>query len=73
MSISPCDGKALLGETICRRRRQQLLSQEQLAQMAGTSKSHLWRIEAGRVGVSLDLLCRLASSLDVKVSELIDF
>lgn len=73
MGISPCDGKALLGETICRRRRQQLLSQEQLAQMAGTSKSHLWRIEAGKVGVSLDLLCRLASSLDVKVSELIDF
>ena len=73
MGISPCDGKVLLGEAICRQRREQLLSQEQLAQMAGTSKSHLWRIEAGRVGVSLDLLCRLASSLDIKVNELIEF
>ncbi len=73
MGTSPREGKVLLGKAICRQRREQLLSQEQLAQMAGTSKSHLWRIEAGRIGVSLDLLCRLASSLNVKVNELIEF
>ena len=73
MGISPCEGKVLLGKAICRQRREQLLSQEQLAQMAGISKSYLWRIEAGRIGVSLDLLCRLASSLNVKVNELIEF
>ncbi|MFR1167593.1 MAG: helix-turn-helix domain-containing protein [Adlercreutzia equolifaciens] len=30
------------------------LSQSQLALMIGSSKSHIWRIETGRVGVGID-------------------
>lgn len=30
------------------------ISQSQLALMIGSSKSHIWRIETGRVGVGID-------------------
>lgn len=65
--------RQLLGFAICKRRKMQRLSQERLAIMAGTSKSHIWRIESGRVGISLDLLGRISQALDVRVRDLIAF
>lgn len=41
--------------------------------MVGSSKSHIWRIETGRVGVGIDDLARIADALDATVSELIPF
>ena len=62
-----------LGAAIRERRFEQGLSQQRLALMVGSSKSHIWRIETGRVGVGIDDLARIADALDATVSELIPF
>lgn len=62
-----------LGNAIKQRREDQGLSQERLAMMIGSSKSHIWRIETGRVGVGIDDLARIADALDVEVRELLPF
>lgn len=62
-----------LGESIRARRESQGLSQSRLAMMVGSSKSHIWRIETGRVGVGLDDLARIAEALDIEVRELVTF
>lgn len=62
-----------LGSAIKLRRENQGLSQERLAMMVGSSKSHIWRIETGRVGVGLDDLVRIADALDIEVRQLLDF
>lgn len=41
--------------------------------MVGSSKSHIWRIETGRVGVGLDDLARIADALGTEVRNLITF
>lgn len=65
--------RALLGSAIRERREAQGLSQQKLALMVGSSKSHIWRIETGRVSVGLDDLGRIADALDAKVRDLILF
>ena len=62
-----------LGETIRQRREGQGLSQDRLAKMVGSSNSHIWRIEKGRVGVGIDDLARIAEALDTKVRDLLPF
>ncbi len=62
-----------LGSSIRASRERQGLSQNQLALMIGSSKSHIWRIETGRVGVGLDDLVRIADALDTKVRDLLTF
>lgn len=62
-----------LGCAIKLRRESQGLSQERLAMMVGSSKSHIWRIETGRVGVGLDDLVRIAGALDIEVRQLLNF
>ena len=52
-----------LGKRIRAVREEQGLSQSQLALMIGSSKSHIWRIETGRVGVGIDVLGRIADAL----------
>ena len=67
------DKRAALGIAIRRRREEQGLSQQRLALMMGSSKSHIWRIETGRVGVGLDDLARIADALGTEVRNLITF
>ena len=62
-----------LGEAIRARRESQGLSQERLALMVGSSKSHIWRIETGRVGVGIDDLGRIADALGSPVRDLLTF
>lgn len=62
-----------LGSAIRARREEQGLSQQKLALMIGSSKSHIWRIESGRVSVGLDDLGRIADALDIRVSKLVPF
>lgn len=62
-----------LGHSIRERREEQGLSQEKLALMVGSSKSHIWRIETGRVGVGIDDLSRIADALDTEVRSLLTF
>lgn len=65
--------RLLLGSAVRTRREKQGLSQEKLALMVGSSKSHIWRIETGRVGVGLDDLARIADALGTEVRNLITF
>lgn len=67
------DKRAALGIAIRRRREEQGLSQQRLALMMGSSKSHIWRIETGRVGVGIDDLARIAEALDTEVRDLVSF
>lgn len=62
-----------LGEAIRQRRESQGLSQDRLAKMVGSSKSHIWRIETGRVGVGIDDLARIADALGTQVRDLLTF
>ena len=65
--------RAALGIAVRRRREEQGLSQQRLALMMGSSKSHIWRIETGRVSVGIDDLIRIADALDARVSDFIAF
>ena len=65
--------RAALGSAIRQRREGQGLSQYRLALMVGSSKSHIWRIETGRVGVGIDDLARIAEALDTEVRDLVSF
>ncbi|MCI8451617.1 helix-turn-helix domain-containing protein [Enterorhabdus sp. P55] len=67
------DKRAALGIAIRRRREEQGLSQQRLALMMGSSKSHIWRIETGRVSVGIDDLIRIADALDARVGDFISF
>ena len=67
------DKRAALGIAIRRRREEQGLSQQRLALMMGSSKSHIWRIETGRVSVGIDDLIRIADALDARVGAFISF
>ena len=46
------------------------LSQEQLAERAGSSSKHVGRIERGQVNVGLDRLAKIARALSVNVGDL---
>lgn len=54
-------------------REEQGLSQRKLALMVGSNQTHIWQIETGKVSVGIELLCRIADSLGIKVKDLIDF
>ena len=62
-----------LGKRIRAVREEQGLSQSQLALMIGSSKSLIWRIEPGRVGVGSDALGRIADALGSPVRDLLTF
>lgn len=65
--------RVALGRAVRKRRESQGLSQARLALMVGSSKSHIWRIETGRVSVGVDDLARIAEALDTPVSSLFTF
>ena len=65
--------KKAIGSRIRAERDARSISQRQLALMTGTSRSYLWKIEAGAADVGLDVLIRIARALDVRVRDLIEF
>ena len=71
--MNPEQKRLRLGAAIRYRREAQGLSQHKLALMVGSSKSHIWRIESGRVSVGLDDLGRIADALDIEVRQLFTF
>jgi transcriptional regulator with XRE-family HTH domain len=60
-----------LGRGLERIRQQRHLSQADLARLAGVTPSAISQAEAGRRGLSLDTLCRLAERLGVSVDDLL--
>lgn len=65
--------KKSLGMAIRTARERQGISQRRFALMTGTSRSYLWKIESGSADVGIDILCKIARALDIKVNDLIDF
>ena len=59
-----------LGEAIRHARRQQGISQEKLALMAGVDRSYVGRVERGDNNVAVLTLLKLAQALDVSLKDL---
>lgn len=59
------------GARIRKKRKERGYMQEQLAEQLDISANHLANIEAGRKGLSVELLVELADSLDVSMDYLI--
>ena len=60
-----------IGAAIRTRRRNQGISQEQLAYMAGIDRSHMGKIERGERNVSVLNLIRICTALEARASELL--
>ena len=71
--MNSIERKAKLGTAIKTLREKQGLSQRGFSLMVGVNRSHLENIENGKASVGLDVLCRIADGLGVKVRDLIDF
>lgn len=65
--------KKLIGKRIQELRRNQGLSQEQIAEKADISPNYLSRIECGKENPTLDMLIKLAHALEVELWEMFDF
>lgn len=64
--------RQIVGNEIRRQRESQGLTLRILADMVGSSYSHLWKVEHAKVSVGLDLLGEIADALDVPVCDLVD-
>ena len=57
-----------VGETLCHARKEKGLTQEQLSQETGLSRSYICDIETGRCAPSLKTLQKLSAALALQVS-----
>ena len=62
-----------LGAAIKSLREEQGLSQRAFSLMVGVNRSHLENIESGKASAGIDVLCRIADGLGIKVRDLIEF
>ena len=65
--------KILLGKRIRTLRRINDLSQEELAEKANMSGKYVGEIERGQANITVDILEKISTALDVEISELFDF
>lgn len=63
--MAPVESRALVGRHLRRLRKEQGLSQEGLAELAGMDRSFLSLVESGKRSISVENLCRLAAALEV--------
>ena len=65
------DVRQEIGKRLTDLRKKKGITQERLAEMTGFSQSNIWRIEAGKYSVGLDILAKIADALqcDVKLIE----
>jgi transcriptional regulator with XRE-family HTH domain len=66
------DVQKVVGIRIKAVRNRKGITQDQLAELAGLNRVHLYRIESGRQSMTLRTLKIIADALDVKMRELID-
>ena len=71
-SSFPYKSRQVIGKKIKQLREDQNLTLEQLADMVGTDRQHIWNIEAGRKNITLDYLDKIAEALKVSQSEFIN-
>ena len=57
-----------IGENISRLRKEQNMTQSELAKRVGTQKSNISRLESGNYNPSLDFLVKVAGSLGKNLS-----
>lgn len=67
------DPKTLFGQRLSQLRRQRDWSQETLALESGIARSYLGGVERGQRNISLVNICRLAKTLDLPPSALLEF
>ena len=74
-SVKTTDKKFLkaLGKRIKELREEQNISQDQLAYECGKHRTHINRIEKGKINTGIINLVHLAKALDVNVKELLEF
>jgi transcriptional regulator with XRE-family HTH domain len=65
------DVQKLVGQRIKAIRAKKGLTQDQLAELSGLNRVHLYRIETGRQSMTLRTLQLIAVALDVKMRDLI--
>jgi len=73
MDIQHYDTWLKIGLNILHYRKEQRLTQEQLAEMCGLSRNHIQRIETGAAGCSVDTLIEIAAVLNVDLYKLFLF
>ena len=67
------DPKTLFGQRLVMLRKEKGWSQEQLALHSGMARSYLGGVERGQRNIALENIVRLASTLEIKPSSLMDF
>jgi DNA-binding XRE family transcriptional regulator len=65
------DINRLVGERIRTLRRRKGITQDQLAELTGLNRVHLYRLENGRQSMTLNTLKIIADTLEVRVRDLI--
>jgi transcriptional regulator with XRE-family HTH domain len=65
------DVQKVVGKRIKTIRSKKRVTQDQLAELAGLNRVHLYRIETGRQSMTLRTLKIIADALDVKMKNLI--
>lgn len=73
MELKYKDYYRMVGLNIAYYRRLANFTQDMLAAKLGMEQSNLSRIENGGVGLSLDMLFRIAEALEVEPKKLLDF
>lgn len=63
--------RRIAGQAIGRLRTSRGMSQEVLSGLAGIARTHLTMIENGNKSANVETLWRIASALDIRLSELI--
>jgi transcriptional regulator with XRE-family HTH domain len=70
MFIPTLDAK-IVGEVIAEKRKEKGISQEVMSGLADIGRTHLSAIERGERKPTLETLYRLASALDIKMSDIV--
>lgn len=65
--------KKLIGNRIKELRKGKKFSQEKLAEMAEINAKYLSRIELGKENPTLDMMIKLADTLEIEMHEMFDF
>lgn len=71
--MTSLDPKILFGQRITSLRKEKGWSQEQLALRSGLARSYLGGVERGQRNIALENIVRLARTLEVRPSVLLDF
>jgi len=72
MAIIKEEERLRIGRRIAEMRKEQGLTQTQLAEQCGLQQAHIARIETGKYSVGIDTLSQIADALNAKVDLIIN-